>query len=139
VPGATERVHLQGHETLGGKTDHLAQVIGVRGLLKKLLKGHSVVGHRRRLLSVGWIRQFPTIAKIDDDGRPAGGGGRGPLELLDGSTDRPRRTNSYTTPWDANDLGTGKANLSAGHLVVRYDQNSDSRITSASALLSMTL
>ena len=44
-----EASHLKLHQPLRRKADHLAQEIGVRGLLEQSLKGHSLVGHRRVL------------------------------------------------------------------------------------------
>ena len=37
---------FQLHQTLGGKADHLAQQIGIRGLLHEPAQVHHVVGHR---------------------------------------------------------------------------------------------
>ena len=37
---------FQLHQTLGGKADHLAQQIGIRGLLHERAQVHHVVGHR---------------------------------------------------------------------------------------------
>src|SRR5271165_4570725 len=45
--GAAFNVQL--HQPLGRKADHAAQEIRVGGLLQKVLKGHSFVGHRRFL------------------------------------------------------------------------------------------
>src|SRR5208283_1837688 len=45
--GAAFNVQL--HQPLGRKADHPAQEIRVGGLLQKVLKGHSFVGHRRFL------------------------------------------------------------------------------------------
>jgi hypothetical protein len=44
---------LQLHQPLGGKTDHLAKQIGVRGLLHERTEVHHLVGHRWFLES-GW-------------------------------------------------------------------------------------
>ena len=47
APGrAGQAAHLQLHQPLGGKADHLAQEIGVRGLLDQAAQGHHLVGHR---------------------------------------------------------------------------------------------
>src|SRR6478736_1833202 len=47
---------FQFHQTLGGKADHLAQQIGVWGLLHERAQVHHVVGHRW-LLESGWCQQ----------------------------------------------------------------------------------
>ena len=41
-----ERTHLQLHQPLGGKADHLTQQIGIRCLFQKAPQVHHVVGHR---------------------------------------------------------------------------------------------
>ncbi len=46
IAGAGRRSHLQLHQPLGGKADHLAQQIGVGGLLHERAQVHHVVGHR---------------------------------------------------------------------------------------------
>jgi hypothetical protein len=46
VAGAGLALDLQLHQALGGKTDHLAQQIGVGALFQKRAKGHHLVGHR---------------------------------------------------------------------------------------------
>ena len=38
--------NVQFHQALGGKADHPAQIIRVKGLFQKRLQGHSLVGHR---------------------------------------------------------------------------------------------
>ena len=48
--------YLQLHQPFGGKADHLAQQIGVRGLLHEGAQAHHVVGHRW-LLESGWCSQ----------------------------------------------------------------------------------
>ena len=47
---------FQLHQTSGGKADHLAQQIGVWGLLHERAQVHHVVGHRW-LLESGWCQQ----------------------------------------------------------------------------------
>jgi hypothetical protein len=42
-----QSLHLDLHQALGGKADHLAQQIGVRGLLHKRAQVHHLRGHRR--------------------------------------------------------------------------------------------
>ncbi len=42
--GGSANLHL--HQPFGGKADHLAQDIGVRGLLYERAQVHHVVGHR---------------------------------------------------------------------------------------------
>src|SRR5512144_2050348 len=44
--GAGQPLHLQLHQAMGGKADHLAQKVGVGGLLYQCAQGHHVVGHR---------------------------------------------------------------------------------------------
>src|SRR5690606_10429381 len=46
ISGAGGRTHLHLHQPLGGKADHLAQEIGVGGLLHQRAQVHHVVGHR---------------------------------------------------------------------------------------------
>ncbi len=59
-------LHL--HQPLGGEGDHLAQEVGVGGLLHQPAKVHHLVGHRRFL---GLRLRFTTrtYRKIDDDHR----------------------------------------------------------------------
>src|SRR5262249_11398387 len=47
---------LHFHQPLGGKADHLAQQIGIWGLLHERAKVHHLVGHRWFLES-GWCQQ----------------------------------------------------------------------------------
>ena len=56
VAGARKGPDLQLHEPLGGKADHLAQQIGVGGLLHKRAQVHHLVGHRW-FLELGWCSQ----------------------------------------------------------------------------------
>jgi hypothetical protein len=51
IAGAGQTLHLELHQPLGGKADHLAQQISVGTLLQKLAKGDAVVGHRGDLRS----------------------------------------------------------------------------------------
>src|SRR5512132_420993 len=44
--GAGQPLHLQLHQAMGGKADHLAQKVGVGGLLYQCAQRHHVVGHR---------------------------------------------------------------------------------------------
>jgi hypothetical protein len=60
VAGAGPAFDLQLHQALRGKTDHLAQQIGIGTLLQKRLKAHHLVGHRRGLGSVEGIQPNPT-------------------------------------------------------------------------------
>ncbi len=47
APGrAGQAAHLQLHQPLGGKADHLAQQIGIGGLLYQAAQAHHLVGHR---------------------------------------------------------------------------------------------
>jgi len=52
--------NFQLHQPLGGKADHLAQQIGVRGLLYERAQVHHVVGHRWFLGCVGVSQPDPT-------------------------------------------------------------------------------
>ena len=52
IAGAGQGLHLEFHQPLGGKADHLAQEIGVAALLNELAKRDPVVGHRGGLLAV---------------------------------------------------------------------------------------
>ena len=45
MPRPSPGPHLQLHQPLGGKADHLAQDIRIRGLLHKRAKVHHLVGH----------------------------------------------------------------------------------------------
>jgi hypothetical protein len=54
LPG--QAFDLQLHQALGGKTDHLAQEIRIRGLLQERSQVHHLVGHRWFLES-GWCQQ----------------------------------------------------------------------------------
>ena len=47
--GAGQAFDFQLHRPLRGKTDHLAQQIGIRALLQQRAKAHHLVGHRRVL------------------------------------------------------------------------------------------
>ena len=51
---------FQLHQTLGGKADHLAQQIGVWGLLYERAQVHHIVGHRWFLGCVGVSQPDPT-------------------------------------------------------------------------------
>ena len=53
IGGAGQLADLQLHQPLGGKADHLAQQVGVRGLLDQATQAHHLVGHRRSLGQVG--------------------------------------------------------------------------------------
>ena len=44
--GAGQTLHLQLHQAMGGKADHLAQKVGVGSLLNQCVQRHHVVGHR---------------------------------------------------------------------------------------------
>jgi hypothetical protein len=47
--GASQVLDFQLHQSLRGKTDHLAQQISVRALLQQGAKAHHLIGHRRVL------------------------------------------------------------------------------------------
>ena len=57
---AGQAAHLQLHQSLGCKTDHLAQQIGVGTLLHQPAQGHDLVGHRGSL-GFGVGRRNPTL------------------------------------------------------------------------------
>jgi hypothetical protein len=65
IAGAGQTLHLELHQALGGKADHLAQQIGVGALLQKLAKGDVVVGHR------GGPRSVVAGQQPDPTGDPA--------------------------------------------------------------------
>jgi hypothetical protein len=46
IAGAGQALHLELHQALGGKADHLTQEIGVGALLQELAQGDAVIGHR---------------------------------------------------------------------------------------------
>jgi len=56
VAGAGQAANLQLHQPLGSKADHLAQEVGVRGLLHLGTKAHHRVGHRGSS-GQGWLSQ----------------------------------------------------------------------------------
>ena len=67
VAGAAQALDLQRHETLRYKPDHLAQKVGIRALLNKLLKGNSIDGHRHGLLGQVAGSATPTLPETGDD------------------------------------------------------------------------
>ena len=60
IGGAGQRADLQLHHALGGEADHLAQDVGVGGLLHERAKVHYFVGHRQFLGCVGVSQPDPT-------------------------------------------------------------------------------
>jgi hypothetical protein len=44
--GTSQAADLPFHQALRGKADHLAQQVGIRGLLQQTLQAHHLVGHR---------------------------------------------------------------------------------------------
>jgi len=60
VGRAGQAAHFQLHQSLGCKTDHLAQQIGVGTLLHQPTQGHDLVGHRGAL-GFGVGRRNPTL------------------------------------------------------------------------------
>jgi hypothetical protein len=60
VSRAGQAAHLQLHQPLGGKANHLAQQIGVGTLLHQPTQGHDLVGHRGAL-GFGVGRRNPTL------------------------------------------------------------------------------
>src|SRR6185312_16035006 len=71
VARARHGADLQLHQTLGRKTDHLAQQIRIRGLLHERAQVHHLVGHRW-LLESGWCRNqtLPTNHRWPPRSRP---------------------------------------------------------------------
>jgi hypothetical protein len=65
IAGAGQALHLERHQPLGGKPDHLAQQIGVGALRQKLAQGDAVVGHR------GGLRSVVAGSQPDPTGDPA--------------------------------------------------------------------
>jgi hypothetical protein len=63
VRRAGQALHLERHQALGSKADHLAQEIGVGALLQQLAKGDPVVGHRGGLRS-GVAARNPTLPEL---------------------------------------------------------------------------
>jgi hypothetical protein len=63
--GAGQPAHLQLHQPLRRKADHLAQQVGIRGLLDQPSQGHHLVGHREVSDQVGFsqTRPSPKIAR----------------------------------------------------------------------------
>ncbi len=49
---ASQALHLQFHQTLGGEADHLAQQIGVRSLFQQSTKRHHVIDNR----GIPWLQ-----------------------------------------------------------------------------------
>src|SRR6201996_7040990 len=96
VARARHGADLQLHQTLGRKTDHLAQQIGIRGLLHERAQVHHLVGHRW-LLESGWSSQpDPTDESPVATAKPAARHG------AMGARVRPASLPPcYTTPWDA--------------------------------------
>ena len=68
--GAGQAAHLQLHQPLGGKADHLAQQIGVGGLLHEAAQVHHLVGHRW-FLGSGWCLATRPYRRTVDDHRDA--------------------------------------------------------------------
>ena len=60
---AGQRPDLQLHQPFGGEADHLAQNIGVGGLLHQRAKVHHLVGHR-------WISSGAFVMQPDPTGEP---------------------------------------------------------------------
>jgi hypothetical protein len=70
VAGTRYGFDFQLHQPLGCKSDHLAQQIGVGGLLQKGAEVHHLVGHRWFLES-GWCSATRPYRRIIDDHREA--------------------------------------------------------------------
>jgi len=66
MASAGQRSHLQFHQPLGGKADHLPQQIGISTLFQQAAKAHHLVGHR--LYPWFGVRsRNQTLPKISDD------------------------------------------------------------------------
>jgi len=79
--GAGQAAHLQRHQPLGGKADHLAQRVGVGRLLEQPAQGHHVVGHRGGLqVQVEGLSNptLPRISAVNARGAPPGASLRAP-------------------------------------------------------------
>ena len=101
APGrAGQAAHLQLHQPLGGEADHLAQQIGVGGLLDQAAQGHHLVGHRGSPVQVGVSQPDPTEEPAMTTAPP-------PAR----QRFNPRRRaaalpSSYTTTWDTTTSAT---------------------------------
>ncbi|MBJ7401853.1 MAG: hypothetical protein JHD07_00485 [Bradyrhizobium sp.] len=80
---------------MGGKADHLAQQIGVGGLLHERAQVHHVVGHRWFLES-GWLSQSKPYRRIICDHPQS----RSLAAALYEGALRERLCSSYTAGWD---------------------------------------
>src|SRR5262249_34583418 len=71
IAGAGHRPDLQLHQSFRGKADHLAQEIGVAGLLDQRATGDALVGHRSvpRIRLAFATRPYRRI--VDDHREPA--------------------------------------------------------------------
>jgi hypothetical protein len=95
VAGAGQALHLQLHQPLRGKADHLAQHVGVCALLQQAAQCHHLVGHRGHP-SVGLRCGDQTLPKTHDD-RPAVDN-RPAYASDEGRCGGPVPHSSYTTP-----------------------------------------
>ena len=58
--GAGPALDFQLHQALRGKTDHLAQQVGIRALLQQRAKAHHLIGHRWSSVRVKVWQPNPT-------------------------------------------------------------------------------
>jgi hypothetical protein len=65
IAGPGQATHLQLHQALGRKADHLAQEIGIGALLQESPQVHHLVGHLWSLVQVGC--RNPTLPGTADD------------------------------------------------------------------------
>src|SRR5690606_2118568 len=95
IAGTGGRADLHFHQPLGGKADHLAQDIGVGGLLHQRAQVHHVVGHRWSLQVSGWFTQPDPTGNPSMTTQPLTRYGARDGELASGLI-----ITSYTTSWD---------------------------------------
>jgi hypothetical protein len=89
---------FQLHQALGGKADHLAQQIGIRGLLHERAQVHHVVGHR-------WFLESGCVSQPDltDESSMTTAKPLARYGAIGGAL-RERLCSSYTTTWDTTQL-----------------------------------
>ena len=111
-PGLAFDFHL--HQPLGGKADHLAQHIGIRGLLYERAQVHHIVGHRWFLGCVGVSQPDPTGELPVTTAKPParygaiGGARPGGFALPSYTT---TRDTTFTTPHNNSNSGSGQTSL----------------------------
>jgi hypothetical protein len=96
VRRAGQRADLQLHQPLGGKGDHIAQKIGVGGLLHERAQVHHLFGHRWCPQVLSWCSQPDPNPEIAGDRRkPA----RSLRRYTGSALASGLATASYTTKW----------------------------------------